>query len=192
MKASKKTLALVEKLGVKKAFEHHKEVKQWLQGYLKAINERGDEVDADNDGDELASTIKLVCDVYEYAVGANWLEWQTYLGPRGRGPWWTLAFQAPNRWEGASMFIRDPSDFGFYSLIMSAHGKNVAFEMHSSKDERITKKKEKWLAESIMNGLLYEYEESEFNFAWLATPYSLKVDMNAHFGGWNHFSLVQA
>jgi hypothetical protein len=134
-----------------------------------------------DDSDEMwmpfPATIRLICDIWPYCGWSSWLAWQCYGGPRGRGPWLFAEFSHPSRWVGGTMFLRDPWQFDFSAVLMASDQPSAEFELHTRRKARLSASKIKWLADAVLDGMLYENDESEFGMLCEQRPRSLNVEV---------------
>jgi hypothetical protein len=159
--------------------EENKDLRAWVEYYIRCAETEGYRLDFSNDsGTDISheGTIRLVCQLWPFAEWPDWLMWQRYDGPVGRGPWWLACnFEQPVCWFNGRMILRNPWDFAFSDLFMAADEENIAFRLCKPHGQRITDGEHKWLAGAVLDGLRYEYEDDEFILACAKTPKSLTV-----------------
>jgi len=164
-------------LGVDKRLDEYPELAKWANAYVKAAAAAGEDVKLEdfNDGDKstLAGTIRLICDLWPYCEWSEWLNWQIYGGPHSRGPWWCILFDRPERWSGGIMILSDPSRFAFSTVLMESEQPFAQFEIRSPRKAQLAAAEIKWLAHSVLSGVSYDYDDSEFGLICEKWPEAL-------------------
>lgn len=166
MKPSKRYLELFKILAVDQAIEEYPELARWAMRYVKTAKAAGEYVDFDEEDEAwdspVAGTIRLLCDIWPLAEGNIFLEWQTYGRPSGRGPWWMATFESPPRWNCGTLVLRDPWDFAFSWLYSASDNPLVRFELHTLRNVSLTKARQDWLAQAVLDGMRHDWPDREF------------------------------
>jgi hypothetical protein len=122
------------------------------------------------------STIRLVCQAWPVVGWPEWLMWQTYDEPIGRGPWWIACdFENPTSWFGAKMILRDPWDFAFSDLFKASDYDNVSFQLCKPHYKPIADQEHRWLARAILDGMRYDFDDEDFILVCTKKPRSMEV-----------------
>jgi hypothetical protein len=158
--------------------EANADLRAWVDYYIRNAEYEGyafDFADGYPGNVEHESTIRLVCQAWPMVAWPDWLMWQTYGRPVGRGPWWICDFEEPMRWFGAHMILRDPWDFAFADLFLVANWENIGFQVCKSRGKQIKGDEHSWLARAVLDGMREHCDDSEFILACTKEPTSLIV-----------------
>jgi hypothetical protein len=174
------TLALHRYQGLPKELdeEENADLRAWVDYYLRNAEFEGYTFDFSDQypGDRgYESTIRLVSQAWPFVAWPDWLMWQTYGRPVGRGAWWICDFEEPMRWFGAHMILRDPWDFSFSNLFSAADWENIAFQVYKPRRKQIKGEEHSWLARAVQDGMREDYDDREFILACTKEPKSLSV-----------------
>jgi len=158
--------------------EENADLRAWVDYYLRNAESEGYEFDFAvefPENGEHESTIRLVCQAWPWVEWSDWLMWQRYGGPVGRGPWWICDFELPTSWSGAHMILRDPWDFAFSDLYAAASERNIHFQLFKPRGKQIKGEEHTWLARAILSGMRWDYDDSHFILACRKESKSLSV-----------------
>jgi hypothetical protein len=76
------------------------------------------------------------------------------------------------------LFLQKSAVWEFaFSWLYAASGPWLQFEVWKDKGKRITEVEHKWLAGAILDGILWDYDESEFVLACEKTPEIMYVEI---------------
>jgi hypothetical protein len=101
------------------------------------------------------------------------------------GPSRLATFSTPCEWSDATMYLRNPWDCTFSHLFVADHSGPIEFDLHTRRSIPLTKKRQDWLAAAVLDGLLYDLDESEFILACSRKPRSLNAKI------WYPFELAE-
>ena len=181
MNRKKKRDELFAALEVNKQLAKEPKLANWATAFVKAAESAGEDLafrSVDDAWDSrVASTIRLVCDVWPYCEWSTWLTWQRYGGPRRRGPWWIAEFNYPPRWNNGIMILRNPWRFPFSELLMASDQPGVQFTFQTPRKAQLSKTENKWLVHAVLDGVRYDYEDDEFGLICQKGQRSLGVDI---------------
>lgn len=158
--------------------EDNADLRAWVDYYISNAESDGHAFDfSDDSSGNVAheSTIRLVCQAWPMVEWPDWLMWQRYAGPVGRGPWWICDFEEPTQWFGAHMILRNPWDFAFSDLFEAADEQNIGFRLFKPRGKQIKGEEHSWLAGAVLSGLRWNYDDSEFILACRKESKSLIV-----------------
>jgi hypothetical protein len=158
--------------------EENADLRAWVDYYLRNAEFEGYAFDFSDESPgnmDHESTIRLVCQAWPMVAWPDWLMWQKYGGPVGRGPWWICDFEEPTRWFGAHMIIRDPWDFSFSNLFSVADEADICFRLFKHRRKQIKGEEYTWLARAVQDGMREDYDDREFILACTKEPTSLIV-----------------
>jgi hypothetical protein len=156
---------LFDVLNIVDSMDESPKLAKWVRTYARDAHSAG-ALDGPSEevvsGHPAATTLRLICDLWPYCEWPDWLSWQSYHGPTGRGPWWVADFDSPDQWDGALMILQNPWDYPFSELHMACSGAYIEFDLHRLRPTRLLKRHHRWLANAVLDGLLYDLDESEF------------------------------
>lgn len=164
LQPSRDRLDLTAYTGYPERIEEDYDLRAWIVQYIREAEADGCVIDFGDDTGErpVESTIRLICDCWSYCGWPDWLMWQRYGGPRGRGPWLIADFSKPWRWRNATMALRNPWDFAFSEVFMASDPNDVTFELRTSKGERLSLSEHRWLAAAVLDGMKYDFDDEDF------------------------------
>jgi len=141
------------------------ELVEWANTFCKDAGEDAEDLIFAFEGDpteRVVSTIQLVCDLWPYVEDSEWLSWQRYKGPRGKGPWFVLdGFEDPWKWTGAQLYLWH-NCFEFDRLFMASEYRDIIFQIRKRNNARITSEEHHKIEEEILSDMGEEYMDYEF------------------------------
>lgn len=181
MKRNKARFRPFNNIGIEEKLMEEPKLASWAKHYVKEAVRAGEKLENWSEdearGSPVSATISLVCDIWQYSESSEWLSWQTYGGPRGRGPWWIATFDTPQRWNCGTMLLQNPWNFAFSHLYISGDDPSVQFSLHTSRNAPISRAKQNWLARAVMDGIRWDCDDSEFALVCTRHQRSLGVNI---------------
>ena len=79
------------------------------------------------------------------------------------------------------MYLRNPWDYAFSHLLMASDEPTVQLEFQTPRRVRLSKTKNAWLAEAVLDGVRFDYEDAEFGLICQKLSRSLYVGIFADY-----------
>jgi len=159
------------------------DLRAWAANYMRAAEADGKAIrfskECDGfDTDPVGNTIRFVSDLWGYLEWPEWLTWQRYGGPVGRGPWWTAGISESSsswRWSSASIAIKGPFGFPFDRILIANDELPVTFTLQKAGEPQPKQSDYRSVALAVQEGMADHYEEDEFDLFCRREPNSLEV-----------------
>jgi len=114
-------------------------------------------------GTALGATVRATCDIGSCGPCDDFLQYQRYGGPKGRGPWYVLEqFEEPLQWVGATIYLRDPWRVAFSRFHMGSGFEDIMFFVRRHGRARFGEKEQVDFAQAVLDGMRYDFDDDEF------------------------------